>query len=265
MSHVCCHGNLFTDHCLAALLFWLSAIMSQYLMFCIFQTFIVIWYFLCFNFWKHPASLLFYVCTFVNLQHFIVVIMRKCQAYKYCHVYEWVWLGFGLVIGFIDHLQVVTTSNYNSLTGLHALKITVTAHTVFSSLHSLHHSFPGNGFQRRMLPLLWVPELYLCFSYQLLTGTAHNYWTAAVLWLTDWLTAHQPTHSTVFHCTHSLNWTLLVMSCSLGVDPQRKPPATPFLLLRDVTAYVTPSSAVCVQTITSMLQYHVMCCFKCDV
>jgi hypothetical protein len=33
---------------------------------------------------------------------------------------------------------------------------------------------PGNGFQRRMIPLLWVPELFPCLSYQLLTATAHN-------------------------------------------------------------------------------------------
>jgi hypothetical protein len=58
-SHVCCYWNLFTDRCLAAPLFWLSAIISQSLVFCIFQTFIVIWYFLYFNFWKHPAFLLF--------------------------------------------------------------------------------------------------------------------------------------------------------------------------------------------------------------
>jgi hypothetical protein len=36
--------------------------------------------------------------------------------------------GFGLDIGFIDHLHVVTTKNYNTIANFHTLQIT-TAHT----------------------------------------------------------------------------------------------------------------------------------------
>jgi hypothetical protein len=46
------------------------------------------------------------------------------------HVWVWLYMGFGLVIGFIKLLQNVTTNNYDSLTELRTPKIAVTtAHT----------------------------------------------------------------------------------------------------------------------------------------
>jgi hypothetical protein len=38
-------------------------------------------------------------------------------------------MGFGLVIRFIDHLQIITTSSYNTIAILHTLQIT-TAYTI---------------------------------------------------------------------------------------------------------------------------------------
>jgi hypothetical protein len=42
-------------------------------------------------------------------------------------------MGFGLVIGFIEHLQNVTTNNYDSLTKLRSQKIAVTTAHIKSS------------------------------------------------------------------------------------------------------------------------------------
>jgi hypothetical protein len=48
-------------------------------------------------------------------------------------VYAWLYTGFGVVIGFIGHLQNVTTNNYDSLTELHTPKITATTVHIKSS------------------------------------------------------------------------------------------------------------------------------------
>jgi hypothetical protein len=37
----------------------------------------------------------------------------------FCHETEWVEAGCGLDIGFIDHLQVATTNNYNTIADFH--------------------------------------------------------------------------------------------------------------------------------------------------
>jgi hypothetical protein len=66
----------------------------------------------------------------------------------YYHVYEWLYTGFGLVLEFIDHLhtQLVTVSNYNSLTELHTPDITVTtAHIKSSQSHTcMLRALPSN-------------------------------------------------------------------------------------------------------------------------
>jgi hypothetical protein len=65
-------------------------------------------------------------------------------------------MGFGLVIGFIDHLQIVATSNYSAVANSRTLQFT-TART--NSSQSAVSS-PG-GFQRRRS---------LNFRFHVLTG-----------------------------------------------------------------------------------------------
>jgi hypothetical protein len=61
-------------------------------------------------------------------------------------------------MGCIEHLQNVTTNNYDSLAELHTPKVTVT--TAHKSLLSLPKPLLGNGFQRRTFSFLWILELF---------------------------------------------------------------------------------------------------------
>jgi hypothetical protein len=78
-------------------------------------------------------------------------------------VLGWLQTGFGLVTGFIGHLQLVNTGNINSSWVC----------TVYSSLwHALSilnllclHQSSGNGFQRQTISFLWVSKLTSCLSY----------------------------------------------------------------------------------------------------
>jgi hypothetical protein len=48
--------------------------------------------------------------------------MTEVYIVWYCHVYGWLKMGFGLVIGFINNLQVVTTLNYYAIAALRNLQ-----------------------------------------------------------------------------------------------------------------------------------------------
>jgi hypothetical protein len=91
-------------------------------------------------------------------------------------------MGFGLVIRFIAHLymQLVTTSNYSAVANSHTA---IHYSTLKFSQPAVSSQFSGNDFRWWTFPFIWVPELCRCLSYQL-TATAHNNYTAAVLWLT---------------------------------------------------------------------------------
>jgi hypothetical protein len=88
--------------------------------------------------------------------------------------YGWLYTGYGLVNRFVDHLQVVTTNNYNISADFHAFQITT--RKVFSRLRCLHYSFLGNNSQlwrlfrfcayKRTVNLITAPSLLslLCWN-----------------------------------------------------------------------------------------------------
>jgi hypothetical protein len=75
-------------------------------------------------------------------------------------------MGFGLVIRFTEHLQIVLTSNYSGIANSHTLRSLQQALCLLSLVY-LHRLSPGNGFQRRS---------FLSFRVHVLTGRqmSHN-------------------------------------------------------------------------------------------
>jgi hypothetical protein len=50
---------------------------------------------------------------------------------------DWLYTGFGLLVGFVDHLQIVTTINYSAISNSHILQFTTarteSSHSALSS------------------------------------------------------------------------------------------------------------------------------------
>jgi hypothetical protein len=105
---------------------------------------------------------------------------------------------------------------YNSLQ--HALSL--------FSLLCLNQSLSSNGFQRRTFPLLWIPELSPCLSYQL-TATFHKARTS------DSLT-QRPTHfaSVNSNALHSL--IVLLITPRHGPHRKHRPYVAPFIVAYEV-------------------------------
>jgi hypothetical protein len=100
-----------------------------------------------------------------KLDIFHTLICKKNQHWKkmgisiisHCQVSQTLKMGFGLVIGFIDNLQVITTINYNTVTDLHNLQ---TFHTRYEGLESWISSLPFCGIVNLHLIL---GMLYYCY------------------------------------------------------------------------------------------------------
>jgi hypothetical protein len=96
------------------------------------------------------------VLTFTVQQLFSTSSYIHRISYQHKHIYRWTirtdkhivtwlwWLEttFGLVIGFINHLQVVTTITYNTVTHLHNLQ---SLHANLLSLPSVVFTYSSHG------------------------------------------------------------------------------------------------------------------------
>jgi hypothetical protein len=123
----------------------------------------------------------------------MAILKKKSNTHTYINIYIFTSMEcdyrrvFGLMIGFIGPFVTAhdCTLQFN-ITHTHTHTLVP---TVKSSLAVARQRFPMADVP---LPLgSWAIPLH---SYQLLTATAHNDWTAAVRWQTH--VTHQPTHST---------------------------------------------------------------------
>jgi hypothetical protein len=92
----------------------------------------------------------------------------------YCHAYSWLEKGLGSVIGFINHLQVVTTTKYNTVTDFHNTNHSTLIYSVY-----FHQSSLSVSWQRiyNTLTLTKSSKHTLCLhrpSYNSSSGT--NFW-----------------------------------------------------------------------------------------
>jgi hypothetical protein len=115
---------------------------------------------------KQKAAVSFVTCYYITLLSRQVLNILCNGKPKLSHVWlsaDGVWIGNWIYWTLTDlWLQVtialsIIRTLYNSLQ--HAISL--------FNLLRIYQSLSGNGFQRRKFPLLWVPELSPCFSYQL--------------------------------------------------------------------------------------------------
>jgi hypothetical protein len=150
---------------------------------------------------------------------------RQLERYLYFHALQFTFAHTHY--GSQSSLVVSWQRIYNS--------ITVTAAHMKPSLHSLIPFLPFL-LKRLLLPTLSILIVAAWDPHYLASGRIHRKHRFPYCWVL------------IKFCRDV--FTAQLRRNKRGWDPQRKPIATPLLFLRDVTTYVTRSSAACVRAIT---------------
>jgi hypothetical protein len=140
-------------------------------------------------------------------------------------------MAFGLVIGFIEHLQIVTTSNYNAIANSLTIYYSLQHALSLLSLKHLYRPSPGNGFHRRS---------FFRFRVHVFTGRqlSHNSLNSRLVLL-----------KTTGHGTHIKHRFQQFFYCCIeyiyhGLRRRRHFPITPLLLVTNLLRPL-PSNGCC--------------------
>jgi hypothetical protein len=167
-------------------------------------------------------------------------------------VYERLWMGFRLVTRFIDHLQIVSASNYNSLIALHTLKIThynCSTHEVLTSRFLVTH--PNNVLCLSPYRLANIPQRTHCFNWLTLRLAAVSHQPSSLLF-----TDSNSRLCTSLHCTALHSLIALVTSRHVPHRKHRSSIAVQVMLIKNLL----PSSGRCLLSHYSATELHATIC-----
>jgi hypothetical protein len=159
-----------------------------------------------------------------------------------CHVYAWPWMGFGLIIGYIELLQNAATSNSSTVSNSHSASRYRT-HLNLLSLLYLHRLSPGNGFQRCA---------FLSFCVYAFTGrrlSANSVNSRLVLFVTPQHGPHRKHRFQQFYCCGT----------QMSHRPHREHqfPVSSFVRVKNLL----PSNWLCLQSRYLATGLHATVCF----
>jgi hypothetical protein len=99
------------------------------------------------------------------MQYYSHKVIKSLRPIMHIVLTEWLYMRFGLVNGFTEHLQIIPTSNYSAITNLHTLQFikACTKSALFAVFHSDWWWIPTVSFASMLTLLLVGNDLTLTF------------------------------------------------------------------------------------------------------